>query len=105
MYITLDQVLSYPEQWVDTSYLRSDGKIEYRERKKFGNAHAVFERGQRYGVIHHDRYNATDFPVGTVRHASQFVEEKTGIPEKATTAAIAVTAVGALAYAIYKISK
>ena len=105
MFITLHQVRSHPAQWIDTSYLRSDGKIEYRERKEFGNRHAVFERGQTYGAIHHDRYNATDFPAGTVRHASRFIEEKTGIPERVTTAAISGVAVGALAYAIYRICK
>ena len=105
MYITLAQVLSQPTRWINTSYLRSDGKTEYRERKEFGSMHAVFERGQAYGTTHHDRYNATDFPVGTVRHTSQFVEEKTGIPERVTTAVISVIAVGALAYAAYKIGK
>ena len=105
MFITLRQVLSHPARWIDTSYLRSDGKIEYRERKEFGNGHVVFERGQAYGTIHHDLYNATDFPVETVRHASHFVEEKTGIPERVTAAAISVVAVGTLAYAIYRVCK
>ena len=39
--ISRDEVTSNSEQWSDTSYLRSDGKEEYRERKQFGNRHAI----------------------------------------------------------------
>ena len=81
--VTIDEVRSYPEQWVDTSYLRTDGKTDYRERKEFGNRHVVFENGAYYGTVHVDKYNATDVPFGTINHAAYYVEEKTGIPKDA----------------------
>lgn len=37
------------ERWIYTSYLRSDGKEEFREKKEFGNRHAVFEKGSEWG--------------------------------------------------------
>ena len=69
------------EQWVETSYLRGDNKEEFRERKEFGNRHAIFERGSEWGEVHDDEYNATDFPSGTLMHAANYTEEKTGIPK------------------------
>jgi len=69
------------ERWADTSYLRTDDKEEFRERAKFGNRHAVFEKGSEVGYIHYDKYNATDIPVGTINHAAKYTEEKTGIPQ------------------------
>ena len=73
-------VEEHPERWMNTSDIRSDNKKEYRERKEFGNRHVIFENGALYGIVHHDKYNATDFPVGTVQHVSKYTEEKTGIP-------------------------
>jgi hypothetical protein len=69
------------ERWTDTSYLRNDGKEEFREKAKYGNRHAVFVKGALLGEIHYDKYNATDIPVGTINHASNYVEEKTSIPK------------------------
>ena len=79
--VSIDEVRSHPEQWVDTSYLRLDGKLEYRERKEFGNRHVVFENDMYCGDEHIDKFNATDFPLGTINHATNYVEEKTGIPK------------------------
>ncbi len=73
-------VEGHPERWMNTSGVRSDNKEEYRERKEFGNRHVIFEKWALFGVIHHDKYNATNFPVGTVQHVSNYTEEKTGIP-------------------------
>ena len=94
--ISIDEIKSYPKQWVDTSLLRNDGKIEYREQKEFGNRHVVFENGAFYGNVHVDKYNATDIPFGTINHATNYVEEKTGIPKDVVTivGAIAGTALG-----------
>ena len=96
--ISIDEVSSHPEQWVDTSYLRSDDKIEYREKKKYGDRHAVFDNGAYWGEVHYDQYNATDVPVGTVNHFSNYVEEKTGLPQGLVTLAT----VGLGLYAGYK---
>lgn len=86
--ISRDEVRSHSEQWVNTTALRSDGKIEYREKKEFGNRHVVFEKDAFWGNVHYDQYNATDIPVGTVKHFSNYVEEKTGIPQGLVTLAI-----------------
>lgn len=69
------------ERWTDTSRLRTDGKEEFREKAKYGNRHAVFVKGALLGEVHYDQYNVTDIPVGTINHASTYVEEKTGIPK------------------------
>lgn len=91
MKISLNEILSQPDRWINTSYLRSDGKIEYREKKEYGNRHVVFDSiYSKWGEVHTDKFNATDFPIGTVRHASNYVEEKTGIPELITSIAAAV---------------
>jgi len=95
MMISIDEVRSHPEQWADTSYLRFDGKTEYREEKKFGNRHVVFDNGGFWGNIHYDQHNATDIPVGTTKHFSNYVEEKTGIPQGLVT--LGVIAVGLFA--------
>ena len=86
--ITRQEVKEHPERWMKTSWLRLDGKEEYRERKEFGNRHVIFERGTLFGEIHYDKYNATDFPVGTVQHTSNYTEEKTGIPAGLVTLGI-----------------
>ena len=78
----------YPERWINTSDVRSDNKEEYRERKEFGNRHVIFEKGSLFGEVHYDKYNATDFPVGTVQHVSNYTEEKTGIPAVLVTLGI-----------------
>jgi len=69
------------EHWFHTSYLRGDGKEEFREKVQFGNRHAVFVRGEELGEVHDDEHNATDVPVGTIMHAAKYTEEKTGIPK------------------------
>jgi len=81
-------VKAYPERWINTSWSRTDGKMEYRERKEFGNRHVIFEKWALFGVVHHDKYNATNFPVGTVQHISNYTEEKTGIPAGLVTLGI-----------------
>ena len=99
--ISIDEVRSNPDQWTDTSYLRFDGKTEYRENKKYGNRHAVFDNGQFWGTVHTDQHNATDVPFGTVRHFSKYVEEKTSVPQILTEGIIA----GFALYAGYKTTK
>ena len=103
--ISRDEVTSNSEQWADTSYLRSDGKEEYRERKQFGNRHAIFEPNALWGDIHYDQYNATDFPKETTQHFSNYVEEKTGIPQNVVTGAIVGIVAGLSLYAGYKTAK
>jgi len=93
MKISLNEVISQPERWVDTSYLRQDSKTEYREKKEYGNRHAIFKKASTIGIIHTDKYNATNFPVETVRHFSKYIEEKTGMPEIVTSIAIGVLVV------------
>lgn len=91
--ISRKNVEGHSVRWMNTSGIRSDNKEEYRERKEFGNRHVIFENRALYGAIHHDKYNATDFPVGTVQHVSKYTEEKTGIPAGLVTLGIvAVTA-------------
>jgi len=88
-----NDIEGHPERWMNTSGVRSDNKEEYRERKEFGNRHVIFENGSLFGEVHYDKYNATDFPVGTVKHFSNYTEEKTGIPARLVTLGIiAVTA-------------
>lgn len=101
MHISLNQIKSHLERWVDTSYLRFDDKTEYREKKEYGNRHAVFEYGAILGKVHYDKFNATDVPVGTVRHFSNYVEEKSGIPQGLVNAAIILLVL----YATYKTTK
>ncbi len=97
MKISLNEILLHPERWGNTSYLRSDGKIEYRERKEYGNRHAVFNNeNSLWGETHIDKFNATNFPVGTIRHAGKYIEEKTGVPEKAVSLGIGLLIVLAL---------
>ncbi len=99
--VSLNEVRNNPEQWIDTSYLRSDGKLEYREKKEYGNRHVVFDDGVFLGSVHIDQHNATDFPIGTVKHFSNYVEEKTHIPHVIVDIVIA----GITAYAGYKTAK
>jgi len=100
-----ESVEGHPERWMNTSGIRSDNKEEYRERKEFGNRHVIFENGTLYGTIHHDKYNATNFPVGTVQHISKYTEEKTGIPQDWVTGAIVGVVAGLSLYAGYKTAK
>ena len=99
--IAIDEIKLHPEQWIDTSYLRSDGKIEYREKKEYGNRHAIFNPGAYWGSAHIDQHNATDVPIGTVKHFSNYVEEKTGVPQ----GLVALGAIAATAFVGYKIVK
>lgn len=81
------------EKWTNTSDLRTDGKEEFREKAKFGNRHAVFEKGALWGEVHYDKYNAIDFPVGTVNHFAKYTEEKIGIPQGFVILVIVIVAV------------
>lgn len=85
-WIHISQIKTH--QWMNTSLVRSDGKIEYRQRPAFGNNHAVFEPNSEWGLIHNDKFNALDFPNGTVDHLSKYTEEKTGIPHDLAKAGI-----------------
>ena len=69
------------EGWINTSFSRLDGKIEFRERPQFGNTHVIFPKDSEWGEEHIDKYNALDFPTGTVDHLAKYTEEKTNIPE------------------------
>lgn len=89
------------ERWTETSYLRNDDKEEFREKVKYGNRHAVFVKGALLGEVHYDEYNATDVPVGTINHASKYVEEKTNIPKGLVALGIVV----GLVYVGYKTVK
>jgi len=89
------------ERWIDTSFLRSDVKEEFRERAKFGNRHAIFKKGSQWGYVHVDKHNATDFPSGTLNHAALYTNEQTGISED--IAKIGILGIGI--YAAYKILK
>lgn len=89
------------ERWEDTSFARFDSKLEFREKPKFGNRHAVFNNGSEWGEVHFDEYNALDFPKGTVDHLAKYTEEKTSIPKE--LAKVVLVAGGI--YAGYKILK
>ena len=101
MQISIYQIGAERERWQDTSFARPDGRIEYREKKEFGNRHAVFERGAYFGTVHHDQFNATDVPFGTIRHISNYVDEQTGI--KHTLPIVGGLALGL--YLLYRSSK
>ena len=89
------------ERWTNTSYLRNDGKEEFREKAQFGNRHAVFVKSAEWGEVHYDEHNATDVPVGTIMHAAKYTEEKTGIPKGLAALGIAF----GLGYVGYKALK
>ena len=101
MYITIDEIYANRDRWADTSFARADGKTEYREKVEFGNRHAVFEPGATIGVVHIDSHNATDVPVGTIKHLTNYVEEKTGIPQSGLNLLIALGAI----YGAYRLAK
>lgn len=100
--ITLYDIIADRARWQNTSMLRHDDKVEYREKKEYGNRHAVFEKGSCIGYVHVDKFNATDLPVGTIRHIGKFVEEKTGIPESITSLVIGILGIAGIAYACHK---
>jgi len=77
-----------PDRWINTSFARTDDKIEFRERPQFGNTHVIFPKNYEWGEEHIDEYNALDFPEGTVNHLSKYTEEKIGIPETIAKGAI-----------------
>lgn len=83
-----------PDRWTDTTGFPPDGKEHFRELKRYGNRHAVFERGSIWGMVHQDLYNALDFPVGTLNHLAKYTHEKTGISES-------VAKIGITALAVY----
>lgn len=82
-----------PERWFNSTGLPPDGKEHFRERKEYGNRHAIFERGAQWGTVHVDDHNATDFPVGTVNHLAKYTSERTGMPEAVAKAGIALGAI------------
>jgi hypothetical protein len=61
--------------------LRFDGKEGFREVGQYGNRHAVFDQGAEWGEVHHDQYNATSFPTGTINHLAKWSKEQTGASE------------------------
>lgn len=87
--------------WVDTSMIRTDGMKEYRELPQYGNRHAIFNPNSEWGEVHYDEHNATNFPVGSIKHLGRYTNEKTGIPEDIATVGIA--AVGL--YGLYRLLK
>ena len=89
------------KKWMDTSFFRSDGKQEFRERVNFGNRHVVFDVNSQCGEVHNDKHNVTDFPNGTLNHAALYTNEQTGIPEDVAKIGI----VGLALYGIIKILK
>ncbi|MCZ6582026.1 MAG: hypothetical protein O6761_02500, partial [Thaumarchaeota archaeon] len=46
-----------------------------------GNRHAIFRKDLVYGWVHIDKYNALDFPDGTIKHLAKWGNEKTGVDE------------------------
>ncbi|MFY3741912.1 MAG: hypothetical protein HMLIMOIP_002373 [Candidatus Nitrosomirales archaeon] len=88
---------------MNTTGFPPDGRDHYRERKEYGNRHAIFERGAEWGTAHYDEYNAIDFPNGTFNHAARYTSEKTGVSEtaaKVVLVAIGLIAVGLIASAL-----
>jgi hypothetical protein len=75
--ITRIEIMKQPERWV--RYINGEGKEVFREKKQFGNRHAIFEINSEIGIIHNDLYNATDVPVGTVNHIAKWSNEKFGL--------------------------
>ena len=86
-------------RWI--SDIRLDGKEAYRELKKYGNGHVVFEKGAEYGEIHYDKHNATNIPVGTINHLAYHVHKKTGVSE----GALRLLGWAGLAYLLYRALK
>jgi len=70
------------ERWCWLPYVNFEGKEVFRELKKYGNRHAIFDKGAEWGYVHSDKYNATDFPIGTRDHIAKWLSEKIGINEK-----------------------
>ena len=89
------------ERWTNTSLIRSDNKIEFREKPQFGNRHVLFEIDSSWGTVHYDKYNALDFPDGTINHLAQYTEEKTSLPAGLAKIAIVIGGV----YVGYKLLK
>jgi hypothetical protein len=88
-----------PDRWMNTTGFPPDGREHFRELSQYGNRHAVLERGADWGIIHHDQYNPTDFPVGTLNHLAKYANEKTGVPEMMARVGIAALTV----YAAYRL--
>ena len=89
------------DRWVNSTGLPPDGREHFRERKAYGNRHAVFEVGAEWGTVHVDEHNATDFPAGTVNHGAKWMNEQTGVPEG--LAKLAIILLGA--YGVYRAGK
>jgi len=70
------------ERWTDTSIVRLDNKLEFREKPQYGNRHAVFNKGSEWGEVHIDEHNALEFPNGTADHLAKYTEEKTSLPKE-----------------------
>ena len=88
-------------RWINTSIIRLDGKEEFRELKEYGDRHAVFDVNSQIGYVHNDEYNVTNFPLGTINHFSNYVEEKTGIPKTWVEVGLGILAI----FAACKLSK
>ncbi len=96
--ITRNEIMKQPDRWL--RYVNGD-KETFREKKEFGNRHAIFDIGVEIGEVHADVYNALDFPIGTVNHVAKWMNEKFGINE--TVARVGLYAIGI--YGAYKIGK
>jgi len=75
--ISRSEILQEIGHWI--YYENIEGKEVFRELEKYGNRHAVFDKGAEYGYIHHDQHNATSFPTGTINHLAKWANEKTGV--------------------------
>ena len=99
MKITRSEINRHPDRWV--RYTNGENKEVFREKKEFGNRHAIFDLSAETGIVHVDLYNALDFPIGTVNHIAKWTNEKFGINEN--VARIGLYAIGL--YGAYKLGK
>ena len=98
-WISRAEILNEIDHWF--YYENLEGKEVFREIEKYGNRHTVFEKNENFGIVHHDQYNATTFPTGTINHLAKWSNEKTGIDEG--LARLALWGIGL--YAAYKVGK
>ena len=91
--------MRHSDRWI--RYVNGDNKEVFREKKEFGNRHAIFDLGAETGIVHVDLYNALDFPIGTVNHIAKWTNEKFGINEN--VARVCLYALGI--YGAYKLGK
>lgn len=69
--------------WINVSTISLHGMDEYRELPSCadGLKHAKFERGSNVGTWHYDKYNAVNFPLGSIDHFGDFLSIHTHINE------------------------